>query len=294
MFQRLVYVVKATLASVVLALNTLIGFTAMIPFALLKLVLPFRAVRQVTDFALNKIGEIWVANNGLWIDAVGHTHWHITGVENFKRSGWYLVSSNHQSWVDILVLQKVFGGRIPLLKFFIKKELIYVPIIGLAWWALDFPFMARKGGRASAAKDLETARKACEKFRVVPTSVISFLEGTRFTPSKHDAQQSPHQHLLKPKTGGVGMALAVMGEQFDAMLDVTIVYPKGVPTFTDLICGRLSAVVVDVRQIPIPQDLKTDTGKDPAYRARLQTWINGLWVEKDRRIDELSAGFKAH
>ncbi len=292
MFQRLVYFVKGTLASVALAVNTLIGFTLMTPFALLKLVLPQRAVRRMADYALNKIADVWVANNGLWIDAVGHTRWQITGVENFKRSGWYLVSSNHQSWVDILVLQKVFSGHIPLLKFFIKKELIYVPIIGLAWWALDFPFMSRKGGKASAVKDLETARKACEKFRVVPTSVISFLEGTRFTPGKHEGQQSPYQHLLKPKTGGIGMALAVMGEQFDAMVDVTIVYPTGVPTFTDLICGRLHDVIVDVRQIPIPQDLKTDTGRDAGYRARLQAWVNGLWVDKDRRINEMTTGFK--
>jgi 1-acyl-sn-glycerol-3-phosphate acyltransferase len=292
MFQRLVEFVKAVMASVIIALNTLIGFTAMMPFALLKLALPFRAVRQVADYVLNKIGETWVSVNGLWMDAVAPTRWQIAGVENFKRSGWYLVSSNHQSWVDILVLQKVLNGRIPLLKFFIKKELIYVPVIGLAWWALDFPFMSRKGGKASAAKDLETARKACEKFRVVPTSVISFLEGTRFTPSKHDSQQSPYRHLLKPKTGGIGMALAVMGEQFDAMLDVTILYPKGVPTFTDLICGRLSDVIVDVRQIPIPQDLKMDSGSDAGYRGRLQTWVNGLWAEKDQHIDELTARFK--
>jgi 1-acyl-sn-glycerol-3-phosphate acyltransferase len=289
MFQRLVHVVKATLASAILSVNTLVIFTAMIPFALIKLLLPAQSVRRLMDATLNWQAEVWVGINGLWINAVGRTRWQITGVEQFKRQGWYLVSSNHQSWVDILVLQKVFSGRIPLLKFFIKKELIYVPVIGLAWWALDFPFMSRKGGKVSAAKDLETARKACEKFRVVPTSVISFLEGTRFTQSKHDVQQAPYQHLLKPKTGGIGMALAVMGEQFDAMLDVTIVYPQGVPTFTDLICGKLHEVIVDVRQVPIPADLTTDSGTDPTYRPRLQTWINGLWAEKDRRINELAA-----
>lgn len=292
MFQRIVQFAKAVLASTIIAVSTLVHFTLMVPFALLKLVLPFPGVRKVTDYALNKIADNWVGVNSLWMDAIGRTRWQITGAEKFKRQGWYLVSSNHQSWVDILVLQRVFGGRIPLLKFFIKKELIYVPVIGLAWWALDFPFMSRKGGKASATKDLEAARKACEKFRAVPTSVISFLEGTRFTPGKHDGQQSPYQHLLKPKTGGIGMALAVMGEQFDAMLDVTIVYPAGVPTFTDLISGRLSDVIVDVRQIAIPQDLKTDTGHDTGYRARLQAWINGLWAEKDRRIGELTAGFK--
>lgn len=292
MLQKLVQFTKAVVASIIIAVNTLVNFTLMMPFAVIKLAVPWRPVRKVTDAVLNKIGDTWVGINSLWMAAIGGTRYQVLGANEFKRRGWYLVSSNHQSWVDILVLQKVFGGRIPLLKFFIKKELIYVPVIGLAWWALDFPFMSRKGGKASAAKDLETARKACEKFRVLPTSVISFLEGTRFTQSKHDVQQSPYQHLLKPKIGGIGMALGVMGEQFDAMLDVTIVYPRGVPTFTDLISGRLSDVMVDVRQIAIPDDLKVDSGRDPGYRARLQAWVNGLWLDKDRRIGELRAGFK--
>ncbi len=68
------------------------------------------------------------------------------GVDSLHQRGWYLVSSNHQSWVDILVLQRIFHGRIPFLKFFLKQELIWVPVIGLAWWALDFPFMKRGKG----------------------------------------------------------------------------------------------------------------------------------------------------
>src|SRR5690606_14479193 len=234
MFAPLPSFLKALVSCLALVLNCVLIFV-LVPLALLKLVLPFKPVRRVLDYINNGIANLWVSNNGRWIDAVTAPRWQVSGVEGFKRQGWYLVSSNHQSWVDILVLQKVLGGRIPLLKFFIKKELIYVPVMGLAWWALDFPFMARKGGKASAAKDLETARKACEKFRVVPTSVISFMEGTRFTPQKQAQQSSPYQHLLRPKTGGIGMALATMGDQFDAMVDVTIVYPDGVPTFTDLL-----------------------------------------------------------
>ena len=111
----------------------------------------------------------------------GRTRWDVQGLEGLEPGGWYLVSSNHQSWVDILVLQKIFNRRIPLLKFFLKRELIWVPVIGLAWWALDFPFMRRRGGLAGA-EDLERARQACRKFSVVPTSVINFLEGTRYTP----------------------------------------------------------------------------------------------------------------
>ncbi len=291
MLQAISRAIKGTLAAIVVIVNTVIGFSLMIPFALLKAALPFRAVRQVADAALNAIAEGWVSVNGIWIALVGRTRWHVTGADAFKRKGWYLVSSNHQSWVDILVLQRTFNGRIPLLKFFIKYELIFVPIIGLAWWALDFPFMKRKGG-VSAQKDLETARKACEKFRVIPTSVISFLEGTRFTRGKHDQQKSPYQNLLKPKTGGVGMALETMGDMFDAMIDVTIVYPNGVPEFWQLLSGQMDEVVVTVREVPIPRELLTTEATGNAKRAELQAWINGLWEAKDREITEIKAQFK--
>ncbi|MCH8180404.1 MAG: acyltransferase [Proteobacteria bacterium] len=287
MLDSLVSFVKGFLAATFLAVNTVVGFTLMIPFALAKLLLPVRVVRHVCDSALNAIAENWIGVNCFWMQLVGRTRWQISGAEGFDRRGWYLVSSNHQSWVDILVLQWVFNRRIPLLKFFIKHELIYVPIIGLAWWALDFPFMKRRGG-ASAQKDLETARKACEKYKVIPTSVISFMEGTRFTPRKHDQQHSPYTHLLKPKTGGVGMALETMGELFDCLVDVTIVYPHGVPTFTDLMTGRLDEVVVTIRREPIPQHLLVGPDGRPAERAKLQAWINGLWQAKDAEIGRLS------
>lgn len=292
MLQRIVSALKWTLASFVLSTNIVVVFSLMIPFALIKLLLPFRPVRAATDFVLNTLAGIWISVNSMWMAAVGHTRWHLQGFEQFNRKGWYLVSSNHQSWVDILVLQKVFNYRIPFLKFFIKHELIYVPIMGLAWWALDFPFMKRKGG-ASAQKDLDTARKACEKFRVVPTSVISFVEGTRYTPGKAAEQKSPYRHLLKPKTGGVGMALETMGEMFHALLDVTIVYPHGVPTFVDLLTGRIDDVIVTVRQVPIPKALLVNDQGEAPPRAQLQAWVNEMWLAKDSEIDQLNARFAA-
>ncbi|MBH1986881.1 MAG: acyltransferase [Burkholderiales bacterium] len=292
MTQAIVSFVKASVTGVTLMVNTVLGFTCMIPFALAKLLLPFRWVRHICDTALNAIAETWIGVNCVWMKLVGRTRWDVSGLEGLQRKGWYLVSSNHQSWVDILVLQWVFNRRIPLLKFFIKHELIYVPIIGLAWWALDFPFMKRRGG-GSAQKDLETARKACEKFKVIPTSVISFMEGTRFTPHKHDQQNSPYTHLLKPKTGGVGMALETMGELFDSMVDVTIVYPGGVPTFMDLLAGRIDDVVVTVRQVPIPKGLLVNAQGKAADRSTLQAWINGVWQAKDAEISQLTASVRS-
>ncbi len=283
---------KFCFAALILLTNTLLLCLTMVPFALAKLVLPFKPVRRVTDPALMGISALWIDINSFWMGAVNRIDWHVTGADGLEPRGWYLVASNHQSWVDILVLQKVFNRRIPMLKFFLKKELIYVPVIGLAWWALDFPFMQRKGG-ASARQDLEAARKACEKFRLMPTSVMSFVEGTRFTPAKHAKQNSPYQYLLKPKVGGIGMALETLGDAFTALLDVTIVYPQAAagsaPTLIDLMCGRVRAITVQVHVRPISAEVLPAQG-EPAPRAPVQAWINGLWQDKDAEIGQVLQG----
>lgn len=292
MSNRLWSTLKGTFASSVLAVNAVAICSSLIPFALVKLALPFAAVRRGLDQVLMTLAEGWIAINGWWMALVQRIHWDVTGLDGLRRRGWYLVSSNHQSWVDILVLQKVFHRRVPFLKFFLKRQLLFVPVMGLAWWALDFPFMRRRSG--SRAQDLATARRACEKFRLIPTSVMNFLEGTRFSPAKRDAQASPYKHLLKPKAGGLATALGAMGERFDALLDVTIVYPGGVPTFWDLLSGKVGAVVVRVCERKIPADLLGgDYEGDPEFRARIQAWLHALWTEKDARIEEIVLGLQA-
>src|ERR1035438_3764654 len=283
--KRLWSTLKGSFASSVLAANVLAFCSGMAPVALVKLALPKGAIRRDADRLLNGMAEGWIAVNGWWMAVVQRISWDVTGLEGLRRQGWYLVSSNHQSWVDIFVLQKVFLGRVPFLKFFLKRQLLYVPVIGLAWWALDFPFMKRRTGSRSA--DLATARRACEKFSQIPTSVMNFMEGTRFSRAKRDRQGSPYRHLLKPKGGGLATALSAMGERFDALLDVTIVYPGGIPTFWDLLSGRVKRVVVRVRERQIPADLLGgDYEGDPAFRAQLQAFVQELWTEKDAGIEE--------
>ncbi len=283
---------KILFSGVVLFVNTLLLCLAMVPVALVKVALPAQAVRRACDKILMGIAAVWMDINSFWLSAVNHSEWHIRGADGLNRDGWYLVASNHQTWVDILVLQRVFNRRIPMLKFFAKKELLYVPVIGFAWWALDFPFMQRKGS-SSARTDLEAGRKACAKFRLVPTSVISFVEGTRFTPAKHAQQNAPYQHLLKPKVGGIGMALETLGDAFTGFLDVTIVYPQGTPTFKDAMAGRLGDVVVQAHLRAIPHAVLPAPG-EPAPRAPIQAWVNGLWEAKDQEITQLLSQPPAH
>ncbi len=285
---------RGVIALCLLVLNTLFWCAVLLAVSLVKLALPVRSVRARIDPLLNAIATQWIAFNSAWMRLTQRTQWDVEGVAELQYAGWYLVNCNHQSWVDIFVLQHVLNRRIPLLKFFLKQQLIYVPVIGLAWWALDFPFMRRHSKAALRAnpalrdQDRETTRRACEKFALVPTCVMNFAEGTRFTQAKHDAQSSPYRHLLKPKAGALALALNAMGEKFHSLIDVTIVYPQGSPTFWTFLCGRTERVVVKIRQLPIPPEFAAgDYAADVGFRAAFHQWLALLWEEKDAQISEL-------
>lgn len=284
-------VVCGVIAFVLLAVNTLFWCSLLLLVSVVKLVLPFAPVRQLVDPILNAIATAWVACNSGWMALTQRTRWDVQGVDGLKYRGWYLVNCNHQSWVDIFVLQHTLNRRIPMLKFFLKQELIYVPVIGLAWWALDFPFMKRHD-RAALRKnpqlrqqDRESTRKSCAKFSLVPTSVMNFAEGTRLTPEKHKAQSSPYNYLLKPKAGALALAMAAMGAQFQSLVDATIVYPEGVPTFWQFLCGRTPRIVLSVRQVAIPPEFSAgDYEGDSEFRGEFHRWLAGIWSEKDAQI----------
>ncbi|EXI68615.1 MAG: putative acyltransferase YihG [Candidatus Accumulibacter adjunctus] len=285
------------LASLLLALNCLFWVPLLLLLAVLKLLLPQRAVRLRLDPLLVRVAEAWIACNSGWMALTQKTDWDVEGIEGLQRRGWYLVNCNHQTWADILVLQHLLTGRIPLLKFFLKQQLIWVPIMGLAWWALDFPFMRRHSEEVLRAhpelraRDREVTRIACEKFALIPTSVMNFCEGTRFTAAKHRQQASPYRHLLKPKAGGIALALNVMGDRFHAILDVTIVYPDGAPDFWQFLCGRMRRVRVRVQTLPVPHQLaEGDYAADAAVREAFQQWLQRIWREKDAQIARLLAG----
>ena len=285
-----------SLTCLLLAVNTLFWCSLLFLLALPKWVLPKEWGRRRIDPILNGIATRWIAWNSRWIGFIQSAPWDVEGVDDLRYAGWYLVNCNHQSWVDIFVLQRVLNRRIPMLKFFLKQQLIYVPVIGLAWWALDFPFMKRHS-RAALRKrpelrmeDRETTRRACEKFRAVPTSVMNFAEGTRITPEKHKASSSPYRHLLKPKAGAMAMALNAMGSKFESLIDVTIVYPDGVPSFWEFASGQAGRIVVRVRQVPIPPAFCTsDYTADSSFRSAFHRWLSGLWTEKDEQIDAILA-----
>lgn len=292
---RLAWITGA-LSVLLLGASTIFWCLLLFPVALLKLLLPWPAARRRIDPVLNGIATAWVSGNAGWFARIQRADWDIQGNTGLRYADWYLVNCNHQSWVDIFVLQYALNRRIPLLKFFLKRQLIYVPVIGLAWWALDFPFMKRHGksdlrrNPALGRPDQEAARRACEKFSLVPTSVMVFAEGTRFTEAKRAAQSSPYRHLLKPRAGGLAVALNAMGARFRSMIDATIAYPEGIPSFRDLACGRAGRVAVRMRQLPVPPSFcDGDYTADKAFRTAFHQWLGQQWQAKDDEIETLTA-----
>ena len=237
--------------------------------------------------------SLWISINSFIIHLFNKIEFDIRGLEQLEKKQWYLVLSNHQSWVDILVLQKILNKKIPMLKFFLKKELIWVPFLGLAWWALDFPFMKRYSKKFIEenphlrGKDFEKTKKACEKFKKTPVSIMNFVEGTRFTKEKNKLSKGKFEHLLQPKAGGVAFVLGLMGEFLHKILDVTIVYPGSSSTLWAFMSGKTKKVVVDFQVLPVTDSLVGDFVTDELFKERFCSWLNILWEEKDRKIERL-------
>jgi 1-acyl-sn-glycerol-3-phosphate acyltransferase len=296
MLQVLPPPIVGAIALSLLAVNTVFWVALFIPIIAARLVVASARFRQRCSAVLIAFAWRWVGVNSWILKITQNMQWDLEVPADLDPGRSYLVVSNHRSWTDIFVLQHVFRGRIPFLKFFLKKELIWVPFLGLAWWALDFPFMQRHS-RAYLEKhpelrgqDMDTTRRHCEQFRHSPVSVLNFLEGTRFTPGKHLAQGSPFAHLLKPRAGGVAFVLAAMGDALSGVLDVTIVYPESPPDamLWRLLQGKIPRIVVRARLLPLPADtVGRDYVEDPDFSARMRAWVDRLWQEKDRLLDRL-------
>jgi 1-acyl-sn-glycerol-3-phosphate acyltransferase len=281
------------LVTLLIIFITVIIMIPVLLLAVLKLLLPFSAWRAFCNRWLDWLASHWMDANARHQALLLPTQLNVELPVGLRTDDWYMMISNHQSWVDVLVLLRIFNRRIPYLKFFLKQSLIWVPLLGLGWWALEYPFM-RRYSKAEIVrnpllkgKDVEETRKACEKFRHNPVTIINFLEGTRFTPVKHAQQNSVYNNLLTPKAGGLAFTLAAMNGQLHSLLDVTIYYPYRRPSYWEYACGTVQEVRVHVRQLPIPLEMLGDYIDDAEFRNRFQAWVNQIWREKDELLAQM-------
>lgn len=294
---RLLTPKRGALVLTIMITNTLVAASLIIlllPLRFLPGVLGQRYIPRLMTWN----AENWASfNNRVAFRMLPRIDWDIRYPEGLSTQGWYMIAANHQSWVDTLVLFYVFNRRIPFLKYFLKQDLIWIPFLGAALWCMDFPFMRRYSKAYLAkhpemkGKDVETTRKSCARFRHMPVSVINFPEGTRITPEKHAEQASPYHHLLKPKAGGMAFALLALGDRMRCLLDVTLIYPDGVPSMWDFACGRTRRITVLIEQREIPADcFSRDYETDPEFRQQFQDWIGNIWAEKDALLAQNPQG----
>lgn len=280
-----------------IALTILLTILCSVPIiiaGLVKLILPIPAIWRSVSVFCNFMMYCWCEGLAALLHLNPHLKWEIEGLEKLNKKNWYLLICNHHSWADIVVLCVIFRKHIPMNKYFLKQQLAWVPFIGLACWALDMPFMRRYSHSylirhpERRGKDVETTRRSCEKFRTHPTTIVNFVEGSRFTEEKRRQTRSPYKNLLPPKAAGIAMALGVLGAQFDKLLDVTLCYPENNDSpFFDMLSGKLTRIVVRVNLLPVAEELHGDYVSDKNFKRRFQQWLNTLWEEKDALLTSL-------
>lgn len=243
---------------------------------------------QISEKLAQKIAWLFSWNNQFFFKRTLNIDYQITGNLNLSKEKWYLLLANHQSWIDILILEQLFFDKIPMRKFFIKKELLWLPFIGWPCWILKFPIMRRYGSkkktvtaRSTSTEDLKTTQKACARFNAFPSTVVNFAEGTRFTEKKKIAQTSPYKHLLKPRAGGIALAIATMQDKLTGIIDVSLGYSHTKHIAWDFFCGRIKQIKIDIAVEKIPFSNLSQYMTDPVCKKNFQTWLNARWEKKD-------------
>lgn len=268
---------RSALSILVITANLLFWSIPLALLALSKLLLP--AVRGPAERAMAGIYRMAVAVDDAWLRRVMGIRWSRPELGLDPRRS-YLVLSNHVSWADILMIQSVIVRQGPLLKFLAKRELIYVPILGLVFWAFDFPILRRRSRRQEneaerRRRDLEALREACRIVRRNPAAVMNFAEGTRFEERKREQTESPYRYLLRPRVGGFLALLEAMAGEFDALIDLTLVYPRPA-SFWAFLAGEVPEIEITATRF--------DPDTLPTTREAAGDWLAERWSEKERAI----------
>lgn len=293
----LLFLLNFTLISVV----TVVLAIPVFALALVRLLLPFKFVLALVDKVNQAVFYLWVSNNSFLMWLTNRIKWDIKGADIKKIQGSCFIISNHVTWTDIVMLGHIYRGKIPITKFFLKHSLIYIPILGQACYSLGMPFLRRYSRNELLKnpklkmKDINATRKACLNLLEHPSSLVNFVEGTRYTPQKAAAQKSPYRHLMPPKAASLAIALGLIGEHIDCMLNTTLIYPgkhEG-SIFMQMLCGRLNHVIARVEVIDketIAAHMVGDYLHDKQFKHAFTMYLRDMWQRKDEQIEALLHG----
>ena len=213
--------------------------------------------------------------------------------DTFDRNDWCLGLANHQSWADILLILSASNYMMPNIRFFMKKELSWIPFIYLANKNLNMPFVNRHSKKQITKnpnlrlQDYENTIKSCKRLKRAPSTIFSYAEGTRFTSEKHKEQNSSYKNLLEPKIGGLATALSALPES-KYLIDFTLIYKTDQRSAWAFLKGDMADVKILVKKFKIPESLKNKSYLDDnEYRIEFKNWIEDIWSQKDKSIESL-------
>ena len=278
---------------ILIVVELIIGFGTLTIVNIPRAIFPFKSLKIKLSKISNTIGEYTVYGLKIIMKIMHRDAMQVFDNNEFDKNQWYMAVSNHQSWADIFILLVAAHKRIPLLKFFMKKELAWVPFVFLANKTLNMPFVNRHSKKQLEKnpnlrfKDYENTLMACKRFQRSPSTIFSYAEGTRNNSTKHQAQNSPYKNLLIPRVGGIATALSAM-PNIDVLVDYSVVYKSNKRGAWAFLKGDMRDVKVSVKKYNIPEDLKNKNySTDEEYRKNFKIWIEGIWVEKDKEIERL-------
>ncbi len=249
------------------ALNLGFWMFPLFPVALIKLLIGNHgSVRRFCDLTLEWIYKCAVRINSFWLIRMMGIKVETEGRLPDHPAPIILV--NHQSWFDIPLLHHVVTGQGPILKFLIKRELLWLPIVGWLCYALNFPALHRGQGKRARKKDYESIQAFSSTLNNERGGLLIYAEGTRFTPLKKAQQKSPYEHLLTPKAGGLKIALAAVTDD-TPVVDLTLVYVGGETNFWRCMHGATRHIRVHIKHF------RAGDIKDP------NAWLAERWTEKD-------------
>ena len=288
------YGIWGFLSFIFIAINLSFWIIPVVVFALIKLAAPINAIKFLAYRIMIWIYGMAVKTDGVLLFKILKNKIELRNPQALSTNQNYLILSNHRSWADILILQSLLNKRTPPIQFIVKRELIFMPLIGLICWAYEYPFVRRKSLKSREIKakktmgDMNIIRTKIDKIAASGHSIINFVEGTRFHMLKSEKQNLRFKHLLNPHTGGLFYILKNYGEKLDAILDFTIVYGCKSPIFWKFLSGRCRRIIVDLQKIQIKDLFKSlDSDENRIHFTVVSKWLDDLWSEKDVKMEQI-------
>ncbi len=270
---------KATVTLVAIAINLLLWCVPLLLLFPLKVLVP-----PMRPWFARRAADVYraaVTVDDWWLGTVSGASWQQPALD-LDTDETCVVISNHVSWADIFVLQSVVSRQGPILKFLCKRELAWIPVLGLIFLAFDFPMLRRRAGSHGVHRhrsDIERIREACAGLADAPAAMLAFVEGTRFREAKRDPGAAL-EHLLPPRVGGFAAILAALEPLRVTVVDVALVYPepRPAPLFWHFLAGRCGPIGVVVQATPAA--VIASEGAMP--------WLTRRWAEKDALLRSAS------